>query len=64
MQGIDLPVPVEEMDIDEYQVLARTYGIRGVPTVILVDAKGKALKRFSGLKSKGEIEAWLGDVYE
>ncbi len=64
IEGIDLPVPLEEMNIDEYQVLARTYGVRGVPTVILVDATGKAMKRFSGAKSKGEIEAWLGDVYE
>jgi len=64
MDGMDFPIPVDSMDIDEYQVLARTYGIRGVPTVLLVDATGKALKRFSGVKSKGEIEAWLGDVYE
>jgi thioredoxin 1 len=60
---IDLHVPVEAMDIDQEQVLARSYGVRGVPTVILIDATGKALKRFSGVKSKGEIEAWLGDVY-
>jgi thioredoxin 1 len=64
MDGMDFPVSVESMDIDEHQVLARTYGIRGVPTVLLVDATGKVLKRFSGVKSKGEIEAWLGDVYE
>ena len=64
MDKMELPVPIESMDIDEYQVLARTYGVRGVPTVILVDATGKAIKRFSGAKSKGEIEAWLGDIYE
>ncbi len=64
LEGVELPVPLETMDIDEHQVLARTYGVRGVPTVILVNATGKAIKRFSGLKSKGEIEAWLGDVYE
>ena len=57
LEGVELPVPLETMDIDEHQVLARTYGVRGVPTVILVNATGKAIKRFSGLKSKGEIEA-------
>jgi|TARA_R110002074_G_scaffold396424_1_gene585824 thioredoxin-like negative regulator of GroEL len=64
MDKMEFSVPVENMDIDQEQVLARSYGVRGVPTVILVDATGKALKRFSGVKSKGEIEAWLGDVYE
>jgi thioredoxin 1 len=64
MEGLDLGMPVEHLDIDEYQVLARTYGIRGVPTVILLDATGEEYKRFSGVKSKGEIEAWLGDIYE
>jgi len=64
MDKMEFSVPVENMDIDQEQVLARSYGVRGVPTVILVDATGKALKRFSGVKSKGEIEAWLGDVYK
>ena len=44
--------PRRAMDVDQEQVLARSYGVRGVPTVILVDATGKALKRFSGVKSK------------
>ena len=64
MDKMEFSVPVENMDIDQEQVLARSYGVRGVPTVILVDATGKALKRFSGVKSKADIEAWLGDVYE
>ena len=63
MEDTDFGVPVEDMDVDQEQVLARSYGVRGVPTVILVDATGKALKRFSGVKSKADIEAWLGDVY-
>ena len=64
MEGLDLGMPVEHLDIDEYQILARTYGIQAVPTVILLDATGEEYKRFSGAKSKGEIEAWLGDIYE
>jgi len=64
MKDIDFGVPVEDMDVDQEQVLARSYGVRGVPTVILVDATGKALKRFSGVKSQDDIKDWLGDVYE
>ncbi len=64
MEDTDFGVPVEDMDVDQEQVLARSYGVRGVPTVILVDATGKALKRFSGVKSQDYIKDWLGDVYE
>ena len=64
MDTIDLGMPVENLDIDEYQVLARTYAVRGVPTVILVDATGKSIKRFSGVQTKAWIEHWLGDIYD
>ena len=64
MEDTDFGVPVEDMDIDQEQVLARSYGVRGVPTVILVDATGKALKRFSGVKSQSDIKDWLGDIYK
>ena len=64
LDDIDLPVPVEIVDVDQEQVLARSYGVRGVPTVILVDATGKALKRFSGVKSQDDIKDWLGDIYK
>ncbi len=64
MEDTDFGVPVEDMDVDQEQVLARSYGVRGVPTVILVDATGKALKRFSGVKSQDDIKDWLGDIYK
>ena len=64
MDKMEFSVPVENMDIDQEQVLARSYGVRGVPTVILVDATGKALKRFSGVKSQDDIKDWLGDIYK
>ena len=64
MEGMELGLPVENLDIDEYQVLARTYSVRGVPTVILVDATGKEDKRFSGVQSKSWIKSWLGDIYK
>ena len=64
MRNIDLGLPVENLNIDEYQVLARTYHVQGVPTVILVDATGKTIKRFSGVKSGSWIMDWLGDIYD
>jgi thioredoxin-like negative regulator of GroEL len=39
---------VVEIDVDEDPVAAAKYGIRGVPTLILVDDNGNELKRVSG----------------
>ena len=64
MESMELGLPVDSLDIDEYKTLAKHYAVRGVPTVVLVDAKGKEQKRFSGVKSKSWIESWLGDIYE
>jgi len=64
MENIDLGVPLENIDIDTHQILARTYEVRSVPTVLLVDTKGDTIKRFSGVQSKAWIEHWIGDIYD
>ena len=64
MDNMDLGMPVDTLDIDEYQILARTYSVRAVPTVILVDTTGKSIKRFTGVQTKAWIEHWLGDIYD
>ena len=56
LKGIDI---VEVIDIDENQELAMDYGIRGVPTLVMIDGDIE-VKRFSGMKMKNEIETWLG----
>ena len=38
-----LPVPVEEINIDENNDIAKKYGIRGVPTLVMVDESGAIL---------------------
>lgn len=39
---------VVEIDVDEDPVAAAKYGIRGVPTLILVDDNGNEIKRVTG----------------
>jgi thioredoxin 1 len=44
-------VKFEEYDIDEYSDVTEEYGVRSVPTVIIVK-DGIELQRFTGLSSK------------
>jgi thioredoxin 1 len=44
-------VKFEEYDIDEYSDITEEYGVRSVPTVIIVK-DGIELNRFTGLSSK------------
>ena len=37
MKGIEIPMPVVEINIDEEYSLAEQYGVRGVPTVVIID---------------------------
>ncbi len=44
-------VKFEEYDIDEYSDITEKYGVRSVPTVIIIK-DGIEVNRFSGLSSK------------
>lgn len=47
--GDKLTVPVQEIDIEEDQAVAIRYGVRGVPTMILLDDNDKEIARKVGL---------------
>ena len=59
LQDVNTQIPIEVIDIDNNRELAVQYGIRGVPTLVMIDGDIE-VKRFSGVKMKNEIETWLG----
>jgi thioredoxin 1 len=59
LEDVVTQIPIEVIDIDNNQDIAVQYGIRGVPTLIMLDGDIE-VKRFSGMKMKNEIETWLG----
>ena len=65
IESIDTDIPFEEIDIDENQEYAKQFGIRGVPTLIMVDRDPIAglyeIKRKSGLISTPDLKAWLNE---
>lgn len=58
LENADVGVPIEVVDVDVLQEVAQQYGIRGIPTLVLVD-EGTEVARTSGVKSVDEIREWI-----
>jgi thioredoxin-like negative regulator of GroEL len=57
---MDIKIPIDVVDIDENSDAAIEYGIRSVPTLLIVE-DGTIMKRMVGLKTKEQLEVWLND---
>jgi thioredoxin 1 len=52
MEQVSHEIVVEKINVDEQGDLAIKYGVRNVPTVILVDGTGKEITRHVGIQQK------------
>ena len=55
-----ITMPIEEIDIEQNFDLARQYGIRGVPALVIVDDAGTEVKRQSGMMMEDKLLEFLG----
>ena len=60
LEEANLSLPVEVVDIDVQSDIAVEYGIRGVPTLVMME-DNVATKRLVGNKTKQELEAFIND---
>lgn len=60
LDKIETDIPIEVVDIDEQPDLATEFGIRSVPTLVMME-DNVATKRIIGLKSIQEVEAFIHD---
>jgi len=60
LEEVQTDMPIEEIDIDEQSELAVEYGIRGVPTLVMID-ENVEVKRNVGNLTKSQLENWLND---
>lgn len=56
-----LPVPVENVNIDENVFMASNFGVRSIPTMILVDKDEKEIKRHTGVLKEQELIDWMSN---
>jgi len=54
-------IPIEVVDIDVFPDVAAEYRIRSVPTLVMVNEDGQALKTIVGVKSETILKEWLND---
>jgi thioredoxin 1 len=59
LEDVETQIPIEVIDIDENQQIAMDYGIRGVPTLVMIDGDIE-VKRVSGMLMKNQLAEWLG----
>ncbi len=55
----DIKIPVEVIDIDKNSDLAIEYGIRNIPTMVMVDESNTIIKRTTGVMSPKQIKEWI-----
>ena len=58
LEDIDTNLPIEVIDIDEQSELAVDYGIRSVPTLVMVD-ENIEVRRMVGLATKEKLKNWI-----
>ena len=56
----NLGLPIEVIDIDVHPEISAEYGIRSVPTLIMID-ENIEMKRVIGLKTKQQLTEWIND---
>ena len=54
-----ITMPIEVIDIENNNDMVIKYGIRSVPTMVVVDDDGEVLKRRSGLLSTEDLIEFL-----
>ena len=57
--GDKITMPIEVVDVDQNADLAKQYGVRGVPTMVVVNESGHELRRKVGLIREADILTFL-----
>ena len=58
LESVKTEVPIEVVDIDVHPEVATEFGIRGVPTLVMIE-DGKENKRLVGMRTLKELEEWI-----
>ena len=57
LENANLGLPIEVVDIDIHSDVAQEYGIRSVPTLVMLD-ENIEVKRIVGSKTVNQLQEW------
>jgi thioredoxin 1 len=60
LESVNTNIPIEVVDIDTDEDTAVHYGIRGVPTLVMLD-ENIEVKRHVGMTSLKQLKDWFND---
>jgi thioredoxin-like negative regulator of GroEL len=60
LEDVHTNLPIEVVDIDKDSNTAIEYGIRGVPTMVMIE-DGTVLKRLVGMQNTKQLQEWFND---
>ena len=58
LEKVESSIKVIKVDVDEFESLAREYGVMSIPTIVLFE-NGKEVKRNIGFIDKDRIEKFI-----
>ena len=60
LESINTEIPIEVYDIDERTDVAMDFGIRGVPTLVMMEGNTE-IKRMVGMQALKDLENWFNE---
>jgi thioredoxin 1 len=57
LESASLNMPIEVIDIDIHNDIAQEYGVRSVPTLVMLD-ENTEVKRLIGSKTVNQLQEW------
>jgi thioredoxin 1 len=60
LEQIETNVPIEVVDIDARPEVASEYGVRNIPTLVMLN-ENIEVKRITGAKSTKELKEWINN---
>jgi thioredoxin-like negative regulator of GroEL len=58
LETANLGLPIEVVDIDMHSDVAQEYGVRSVPTLVMLD-ENIEVKRIIGSKTVNQLQEWV-----
>ena len=60
LESVETNIPIEVIDVDVHNDIAAEYGIRGVPTLVMLEDNIE-IKRMSGTKPQEQLNEWVNN---